>query len=164
MQIKQNVLKIVSKFVGFTEASAHCDLPCGIYDPHRAIVDALTVVRMQDIMAELAGKDHAHSQDFARAVAIKDSHVEDCKNEVRVIWGDYFKGELLEKFPSVHELVHGIMLAGSKAKQSENSDDGKALLSLVNDFAEMYWQSKGVETKRVIAPYKPGLEIVQPVL
>ena len=150
--------------VGAEIAYAHCDIPCGIYDPHQAQIAALTVIRMADIIAEakLAGHDHTH--ELVRAIAVKEEHAEICKREVHVIWGDYFKPEMIEKYPNLHTLVHSIMQAGSKARQTEDRANGEKLLELVNEFAQIFWESKGMETKTVKAPYKPESDIVIPVL
>jgi nickel superoxide dismutase len=158
--------EILSRFE-LEEASAHCDIPCGIYDPHLAQVAALTVIRMVDLMTDLM-KDHQPSPDFfnsmARYVLVKEEHAELAKREVRVIFGDYFKKEHVDKWPELPALVHKIMQAGSKARQTASREHALALLDLVNQFAAIYWASKGIETKKVKAPYKPGEEIVYPIL
>lgn len=150
------------------EAQAHCDIPCGIYDPHLAQVSALTVIRMIDLMNDLMAAHKDASTEFfnsmIRYVAVKEEHAELCKREVRVIFGDYFKKEHVEKYPELPELVHKIFQAGSKARQTASRENAMQLLALVNRFAEIYWETKGVATKKVKAPYKPGEEIVYPVL
>lgn len=138
---------------------AHCDIPCGIYDPHQAIIGALTVLRMMDLAHE---KKEAH--DVARLVAVKEEHAERVKHEVRIIWGDYMKGEILEKYPDLHELVHSIMLLASSARQGVERKVGEDLLEKVNQFAEIFWESKGVETKRAESPYAIKEEMVIPAL
>lgn len=150
------------------EASAHCDIPCGIYDPHLAQVAALTVIRMDDLMADLM-KDHkeANAEFFnsmARYVAVKEEHAELAKREIRVIFGDYMKKEHVDKYPELPALVHHILQAGSKARQSASREAALEFLSLINQFAEIFWASKGISTKRAKAPYKPGEEVVYPVI
>lgn len=151
------------------EAQAHCDFPCGIYDPHLAQVAALTVMRMMDLMHELeTGHEEHHDLEFRnsmmRAIQIKEEHAELCKREVRVIWGDYFKQEHLDKYPELHGLVHKIMQLGSKGKQTAERKHAEDLLEKVNRFAEIYWETKNITTKRVKAPYKPEAEMVLPDL
>jgi len=146
-------------------AEAHCDIPCGIYDPAPALIAAVSVVRLMDIMHEASSDDNvALTNLLARNAVRKEEEAEKVKQEIRVIWGDYFKGPLLEKYPNVHSLAHSIMLKGSACKQDVHREDGLALVELVNEFAEMFWDSKGVETKRVVTPYAPKLEVVQPIL
>ncbi len=159
--------KLLDAFVQ-DEAHAHCDVPCGIYDPHLAQVAALTVIRMDDLMADLAATHKEHELEFqnsmARYIAVKEEHAELCKREIRVIFGDYLKKEHVEKYPELPELVHKIFQAGSKARQTASRDNALQLLVLVNRFAEIFWETKGIATKKVKAPYKPGEEITYPVL
>ena len=159
--------KLLDAFVQ-DEAQAHCDIPCGIYDPHLAQVAALTVVRMVDLMTDLAAAHKEHDLEFSnsmsRYVAVKEEHAELCKHEIRVIFGDYIKKEQIDKYPELPELVHKIFQAGSKARQTANRDNAMQLLTLVNRFAEIFWETKGVATKKAKAPYKPSEEVVYPVL
>ncbi|MEJ5203070.1 MAG: superoxide dismutase, Ni [Anaerolineales bacterium] len=152
----------------FTRARAHCDIPCGIYDPHLAQVAALTVIRMDDLIADLAKAETtdkvAYHNSMTRYIAVKEEHAELCKREVRVIWGDYFKQEHIEKFPELPTLTHKIFQLGSKARQTADREVAVQLLEAVNRFAEIYWETKGIATKRVKAPYKPPEEVVYPLL
>ncbi len=153
------MVKKVFDFLNIPEASAHCDIPCGIYDPHLAQIGAHTVIRMTDL---IKGTRSAH--DIARYVHIKEEHAELIKQEVRIIWGDYFKPEHVKKFPELHKLVWSIMKQGSAGKQESSKKHAKELLESVLTFAEIFWATKGVKTKRVKAPYPSGGEIVQPIL
>lgn len=140
---------------------AHCDIPCGIYDPHNAQVTALTVIRMMDLIADASDKQ---IHDVVRYTAVKEEHAELCKREVRVIWGDYFKEEHFAKYPDLNEVTHSIMQLGSKARQGVDRVVAVELLRAVNRFAEIFWETKGVETKRTVSPYEPKEEVVYPVL
>ena len=159
--------KLLDTFVQ-DEAQAHCDVPCGIYDPHLAQVAALTVVRMVDLMADLVAShkemDLEYVNSMSRYIAVKEEHAELCKHEVRVIFGDYIKKEQIDKFPELPELVHKIFQAGSKSRQTASRANAMELLTLVNRFAEIFWATKGVATKKAKAPYKPSEEVVYPVL
>lgn len=147
-------------------ASAHCDIPCGIYDPQPALYHALSVVRQMDILLGLKDKalDVGTVMQIARNTAEKEKQAEKVKAEIRIIWGDFIKGDNLKNNPKAHDLAHGIMLKASACKQDLHREDGEALVSLVNEFAEMFWAMKGVKTKRVTAPYAPALEVVYPDL
>jgi nickel superoxide dismutase len=162
------MLETLDRVFAFERARAHCDIPCGIYDPHQAQIAALTVIRMVDLMEDLAKAPQKENLEFhntlSRYIAVKEEHAELCKREIRVIWGDYFKAEQLAKFPEVPELVHKIMQLGSQARQSTNRGTALELLSTVNRFAEIFWETKGIATKRVKAPYKPSEEVAYPVL
>ncbi|MBQ49637.1 MAG: superoxide dismutase, Ni [Zetaproteobacteria bacterium] len=147
--------------------SAHCDIPCKIYDPAPAMIAALTVVRMIDLMEELNAKKSdtlAFHNTMARYVREKEDQATLCKEEVRIIWGDYFKAPQMEKFPEIHEVCHNIMMTASKTKQEPNKDHGLKLVELVNQFSDIFWQTKGVKVKKATCPYPPSLEVVYPDL
>jgi len=86
------------------------------------------------------------------------------KKEARILWGDYFKPEHLQKFPELHDLVWKIMKGGSKGRQEADIHAGTDLLDAANKLAEIFWKSKGFETKKVKAPYPTEKELVVPVL
>ncbi|MFZ6026139.1 MAG: superoxide dismutase, Ni [Chloroflexota bacterium] len=163
-----HVLTALDKRFNFERAKAHCDIPCGIYDPMIAQIAALTVVRMIDLAVELDGKasskDLAYQNTMARYITTKEEHAEKVKHEVRVIWGDYIKPQHIEKYPQLHALAHEIMALGSKARQTVDRGDAVKLVEKVNEFAQIFWETKGVATKRAKAPYAPALELVYPAL
>lgn len=152
----------------FERAKAHCDIPCGIYDPITAQISALTVVRMIDLAIDLDGKTPdkglAYQNTIARYVTSKEEHAEKVKQEVRVIWGDYLKVQHLEKYPQAHALVHEIMALGSKSRQTVDRESAVKLVEKLNEFAQIFWETKGIATKRAKAPYAPALELVYPDL
>jgi nickel superoxide dismutase len=154
--------------LGFEEAKAHCDVPCGIYDPIVAQISALTVVRMIDLMAakeaEAGDKNAAFYNSMSRYVLVKEEHAEKVKAEIRVIWGDFIKAPQLEQFPQLHGVVHKVMLLGSKARQTVDREAATQLVEAVNEFAEIFWKVKGIETHRAKYPMAPNLELVYPNL
>jgi nickel superoxide dismutase len=159
-------IQLIEKIFPITEVQAHCDVPCGIYDPHNALVSCLTAIRMTDRINDHNEVRHTvewHNE-VTRYVAQKEEHAEKVKHEVRVIWGDYFKTPQFEKYPELHELAHSIMLLGSKVKQEVNKEAALELLEKLNRFAEIFWETKGVVTKRAVCPYPPSQEIVYPQL
>ena len=159
--------KLIQKLDGmmdFTEVSAHCDMPCGIYDPITAQISALTVVRMVDMLeTHRDDKDPKSLQDrnsVARIIAIKEIHAEKVKHEIRIIWGDFLKQPHFEKYPQLNTIVHDIMLLGSENKQHVNRESAVKLVDKVNEFAEIFWAIKGEKTVKAEAPYPPKLELV----
>ncbi len=147
---------------------AHCDIPCKIYDPAPGQIAALSVVRLMDIMAEAAGGDSPPSLEaqntIARCIARKEEEAEKVKHEVRIIWGDYFKTPQIEAFPEIHDLTHRIMQQASACKQGTARGEGEALVELINRFAEIFWETKGIDTLRLDCPYPPNLPTVYPAL
>ncbi len=147
-------------------ARAHCDIPCKVYDPAISIVAVVTILRLIDLIEENQKDQSKTSQvvTLSRLASEKEKHAKIVKDEVTVIWGDYFKAPQLKEFPEIHGLVHSIMQSASKCKQEVSREAGERLLEQVNDFAEIFWKSKGIETRQVAAPYPPGPQVVQPIL
>ena len=143
-------------------AKAHCDVPCGIYDPSGAQIAALSVIRMIDLInaAEKGDNEAAYLNNMARYIAVKEEEAIKCKEEVRIIWGDFIKPAHVEKYPDIHTLVHSIMMVGGAAKQHISREKGLELLANVNKFAEIFWEIKGVKTKTVTSPSLPNEDIV----
>ncbi len=161
-------IQSVDKHLLFPEAKAHCDVPCGIYDPAPAQIDALTVVRMMDLMTALdqgeeKGRLEYHNT-LSRYISVKEEHAEKAKHEIRVIWGDYIKDAHIEKHQELPGLVHKIMQLGSTSRQTSSREHGIAFVDAINQFAKIFWATKNIKTKKAKAPYAPGLEMVYPDL
>jgi nickel superoxide dismutase len=157
---------LVNRLFPHEDARAHCDIPCGIYDPHLAQVAALSVIRMNQLidaaeapaMEKPARDKYMHN--LVRYTKIKEDHAEIVKHEVRVIRGDFFKPD--NSPDGLGELVDSIMKTASKARQNIDMEAANQLLDLVNQFAEAFWKAKGVETKRVSSNQAAGGEFVVP--
>ena len=162
------LVEFLDKRFGIEQARALCDIPCGIYDPITAQIAALTVVRMIDLMSDLDKKHPGGGLDaqnsVSRYVAVKEEHAEKAKHEIRVIWGDYMKPEHIEKHPELHKLVQKIMQLGSKSRQTPDRETAVEFVEAINQFAGIFWETKGVAVKRAKAPYAPALEMVYPDL
>lgn len=161
------LIKSLDNYFNFAEASAHCDIPCKIYDPAIAQIAVLSMVRMVELIEELKAKDKLSLADQAqltRLVMEKEQQGINAKKEVTIIWGDYFKAPQIEKHPHVHELVHSIMMKASFAKQHVDKAATIELLDLVNQFAAIFWETKGVATYTATCPYPPQQTVVYPKL
>ena len=164
-QFMQNPLE---RFFPVKTAYAHCDIPCGIYDPHNAQVAAHTVIRMTSLINDL--QPTTPEPEFAerkkiittlsRYTKVKEEHAELIKHEVRVIWGDYFKAEHKEKFPELDGLVFNIMKLASKSRQEIDLESAQNLLSEVQKFAEIFYKSKSLEPVRIKSTFPTEGEIV----
>jgi nickel superoxide dismutase len=166
----RSTLRLIDRLSPPETVHAHCDIPCGIYDPHLAQIAAHTVVRMNQLIADLehpaAGGDGGHDQyvnSLARYIAVKEEHAELCKHEVRVIWGDYFKPEHLEDHPDLNNIVWNIMKLGSKVRQNVDMQAAQDLLAEVQKFAEIFWTTKGASVQRLPSRQAVGGESVYPV-
>lgn len=162
------MMTLLDKMVGFHEAKAHCDIPCGIYDPIFSQVAALTTVRMIDMAADLerkAGKDAlAYENTITRLILVKEEHAEKCKHEVRVLMGDYFTPEHKERYRELEGLGAQILKQASQTRQTFDREKAMELVQSVNRLAEIFWETKGIRTRRAKAPYEPKEELVYAVL
>ena len=137
-------------------AHAHCDIPCGIYDPHLAQIAALTVVRMNQLVDGLTvpGSDatpeerNAYGHAVSRFTGVKEEHAELCKRELRILWGDYFRPEHVQDYPDLHEKFFSAMKVASKSRQNLDMDAAQKLLAATQDIAEIFWKTKGATPVR----------------
>ncbi len=122
-----------------TIVSAHCDLPCGVYDPAQARIEAESVKAMQEKYQ--ANEDPVFRQ---RAVLIKEQRAELVKHHLSVLWSDYFKAPHFEKYPQLHTLVNDTikLASGTGAKQSMDPADGQKLLDGIAQISDIFWGTK----------------------
>jgi nickel superoxide dismutase len=161
------LLKIIDDMHPFEQASAHCDIPCKIYDPIAAQLAVLTMIRMVDLLEEFKDKESFSLEQratFTRLVNEKEVHGNKVKEEIRIIWGDYIKQPQLDNNSELHTLTHEIMLAASFAKQHIDRVATVKLLEKVNTFADIFWQTKGISVFRATCPYPPAETLVYPDL
>lgn len=148
-----NVKKIIldfSKLFPTHVAYAHCDIPCGIYDPKSAQIAAATVLKMVQLINELP-KENPTVDDrnkFVRCVLTKEEHARKCKEEILILWTDYFKPEHLAMFPKLHESFWNAAKICSKNKQGVSVEDAKELVKAVDEIAEMFQKAKNSSPKK----------------
>lgn len=142
--LKRNIFFLLSKILPAQTIYAHCDVPCGIYDPKPAQIAAATVLKMVQKINELP-KDTPTVQDrnsFIRMVCTKEEHAQKCKEELLVLWTDYFKPEHIAMFPSLHEAFWNAAKLCSKNKQEVNPEKAEELVKAVDEIAEMFQKAK----------------------
>ncbi|MDA1188233.1 MAG: superoxide dismutase, Ni [Chloroflexi bacterium] len=141
-----NLVSVFKKFSPIREVHAHCDIPCGIYDPISAKIAAQTVQKMVMRIQALKDLESIASQNsLSRYIEVKEEHAEICKKEIDILWHDYFKPEHLEKYPDLHNDVWNTTKLASKNKQTVDLDAAKQLVANVDKIAKAFWASKGVE-------------------
>ena len=120
-----------------TVVSAHCDLPCGVYDPAQARIEAESVKATQE-------KYQASSDETfrTRALIIKEERADLCKHHLWVLWTDYFKPPHLEKYPQLHELFWNATKAAGATKSSVDPATGQKLLDLIAEIDTIFWETK----------------------
>ena len=127
-----------------TVAYAHCDIPCGIYDPTAAKIAADTVAKMVEKIDALdkTATDFSTRGNFVRMVVVKEQHAEICKKELQVLWSDYFKPEHVAKFPKLHDTFWNALKLASKNKQSVDAKAAADLQAAVKEISDMFWATK----------------------
>ena len=127
-------------FAPTVEVSAHCDLPCGVYDPAQARIEAESVKAICEKVA-----DKPDDADFRmRAMIIKEQRSELVKHHLWVLWTDYFKPPHFEKYPQLNTLVNeATKLAGATGTKGEMSvEKADELLAKIDEIAEIFWETK----------------------
>jgi len=118
---------------------AHCDLPCGVYDPAQARIEAQSV---KGCIEKYNGSDDPAFK--ARALVIKEERSELVKHHLEVLWADYFKPNHFETYPQLHSLFNEtIKLAGgSGTKGSTDPAVADKLLAKIDEIADIFWETK----------------------
>lgn len=140
-------MRFLKKLLGILPlriALAHCDVPCGIYDPKPAQTAAATVLKMVQLIKELPVDSNSLDvrNKFIRCVMTKEKHAQKCKKEILILWTDYFKPEHLEKFPDLHDAFWKAAKLCSKNKQSVDEEAAQELIKAVDHIADVFTQSK----------------------
>ncbi|GGM57525.1 superoxide dismutase, Ni [Dactylosporangium sucinum] len=119
--------------------SAHCDLPCGVYDPAQARIEAESI-----LMISKKYQDSADAEFRTRALVVKEQRAELVKHHLWVLWTDYFKAPHFERYPQLHGLFNeATKLAGAGgAKGSADPAVAERLLSAIDEIAKIFWETK----------------------
>ena len=137
MRIVDRVLSSVDRISPPLTAHAHCDLPCGVYDPAQARIEAESV---KACMEKFNGSDDGVFKE--RAVLIKEERADLVKHHLWVLWTDYFKPEHLEKHPKLHELFWKATKAAGEAKKTNDPKVAQGLLDQIKEIDTLFWETK----------------------
>ncbi|MBB4904002.1 superoxide dismutase, Ni [Actinophytocola algeriensis] len=133
-------MRLLSRILGpRLEATAHCDLPCGVYDPAQARIEAESVKAIQQKY-----QDNEDPEFRTRAILIAEQRSELVKHHLWVLWTDYFKPPHFEKYPQLHELVNKATKAAGAAgtKGSMDPAKGQELLDYIAEIDKIFWETK----------------------
>ena len=127
-------------------AHAHCDIPCGVYDPVQARVEAESCYRIIE-------KYNASTDDVfrTRCLAVKEERAELTKHHIDVMWHDYFKPEHVEKYPDLHDVCWKASKQASQVKRTVDLAEAKKLLELIDRIDEMWKGTNGPAATRLPA-------------
>ncbi len=130
-------LRLLDRLSAPATVSAHCDLPCGVYDPAQARIEAESV---KGCMEKYAASDDA---DFkGRAISIKEERAELVKHHLWVLWTDYFKPPHLEAHPELHEVFWKATKLAGDAKKTNDVAVADELLGAIADIDTIFWATK----------------------
>lgn len=135
----------------FEIAEAHCDAPCGVYDPAQARIEAESVLQLTKKILDLkhpedGGDEKAHlafHNTRTRFILIKEKRAELAKEHLLVLWTDYFKPEHLEKYPDLHTIFWKAAKLCSACKQEVSLEHAQELMDAIKKIHEIFWDSKG---------------------
>ncbi|PSO47169.1 MAG: superoxide dismutase, Ni [Actinobacteria bacterium QS_8_72_14] len=118
-------------------ARAHCDLPCGVYDPAQARIEGESVHGIQKKYQDASDEEFKQ-----RAIQIKEQRAELVKYHLWVLWTDYFKPHHLEAYPDLHEKFWQATKSAGEAKKSTDPSQGQKLLDQIDEIANIFWETK----------------------
>jgi nickel superoxide dismutase len=125
---------------------AHCDVPCGIYETDTMAHAAATTLRMVEKIEALGEVDDENTEQmatFIRMVMTKEEHAQKCKDQLYLLWSDFFKPEHLEKFPSLHTDFWMAVKQCSKVKQTVSKEECQKLVDMVHVIGHMFADASG---------------------
>ena len=131
-------------------AEAHCDGPCGVYDPASARIAAEAAVSMTKKINALEAPSEgdraacvAFHNTIARYVAIKEEQAHVAKTELLILWTDYFKPPHLEQYPNLHDTFWKAAKLCSAVKVEVSETHGAELMDAIKEIHEIFWATKG---------------------
>ena len=129
---------------------AHCDGPCGVYDPASARVAAEAVLSMTKKLIDLNPPQNSNSEEwanynntFSRYVAVKEEQAKETKKEILILWTDYFKPVHLETYPDLHNTIWQAAKLCSACKVNIDQSKAEELMNCVEKIHNIFWESKG---------------------
>jgi nickel superoxide dismutase len=137
MRIASRLLALVDHISAPVQVHAHCDLPCGVYDPAQARIEADSVKACMEKFN--ASDDNVFK---TRAVTIKEQRAELVKHHLWVLWTDYFKPPHLEKYPQLHEMFWKATKAAGASKATNDEKVAQDLLDQIAAIDKIFWETK----------------------
>lgn len=127
------------KLFEFKQVYAHCDVPCGIYETDSMKHAADTTLKMIEKIEALGEIDSVEKHNnFVRMVATKEKHAQKCKQEIYILWSDFFKPEHVSSNPKLHETMWMAAKQCSKVKQSVSKEECQKLIDMVHEIVHIH--------------------------
>ncbi len=154
-------LSYIFKIIPARTAFAHCDIPCGVYDPFRAQQAAHTIIRMTELLGKVERTDETKTEhDIARITRVKEKHGEIVEEELGTLQNDYFKEEHFKEYPNLLDLLNKTVKSSILARQTISMEAAEQTLSGVLEIAEIFFKTKKVTPIRVKSVYPTERELV----
>ena len=128
-------------------AHAHCDIPCGVYDPAQARIEAESCYKIIQKY-----NDSTDELFRSRCIAVKEERAELTKHHIDVMWHDYFKPEHVVKFPDLHDVCWKASKQASQVKRTVSIEEAQKLLDLIDRIDHMWRETGGPAATRLAAP------------
>ena len=147
------MLSILSRLFDIETAEAHCDVPCGIYDPATASLAAKTVAVLAKKIVDLplpaasAAEQKGFENTVTRMVQVKEEHAQICKKELLILWTDFFKPQHLEMFPDLHTTFWNAAKLCSFNKQNVDVVKAEELQAACAKISEMFAKAQAAAKK-----------------
>ena len=141
----KNLTSLINQWFPAEEVSAHCDGPCGVYDPASARIAAEAVLSMTKKILALDPGDgsHATANSLSRFIAIKEEQAQIAKDELLILWTDYFKPPHVEKYPDLHDKFWKAAKLCSATKVEVSLEHAEELMAAIEDIHNIFWATKG---------------------
>jgi len=127
-------------------AHAHCDIPCGVYDPQQARLEAESCYKIIQKY-----NDSSDEVFRTRCITVKEERAELTKHHIDVMWHDYFKPEHLTKFADLHDVCWKASKQASIVKRTVSIDEAQKLLDLIDQIDHMWRETGGATATRMAA-------------
>jgi nickel superoxide dismutase len=143
MSMLTRLLSAVDRISDPKTVHAHCDIPCGVYDPEQARIEAESCYKMIQ-------KYHDSDDEVfrARCIGVKEERADLAKHHIYVLWSDYFKPPHVEKFPDLHDVCWQAAKQCSEVKHTMDLDAAQKLLDLIDQIEEMWKATDGLANTR----------------
>ncbi len=137
MHLTSRLLTLLDRLSSPVTVHANCDLPCGVYDPAQARIEADSVKATMEKFN--ASTDEAFK---TRAILIKEERADLVKHHLWVLWTDYFRPEHLAKYPELHSLFWTATKTAGEAKKTTDVAVGQKLLDQIAEIDRIFWETK----------------------
>jgi nickel superoxide dismutase len=149
------MLRSLARLFQVITADAHCDVPCGVYDPSTAQIAAKTVhaltKKIVDLPVPAAGAKpeeiRAYENTVTRMIMVKEEHARICKTEILILWTDFFKPQHLEMAPDLHTLIWNTTKLVSHCKQNVDLAKAEELQAQVGKIADLFHKAQAAAKK-----------------